>query len=171
MKRTSGGQLSREAKPRFYQVTPWSSDGGGRHKLCRSAWQRRRNRHESAHRQPEDLPHGSDVTAPTAEHSDSDNRQTRRGATTAMPRKDASPCRPLRDCFRAMSEHERRSCLFAQRSSLRTGELAARCFLGRRRVHPECAGIDSSAHVAVTGRQHDYRGAALLAGRDSTGWG
>ena len=75
MKRISGGQLSREAKPRFYQVTPAVL---GRRRATQSfagqAWQSRRSRHESARRQPEDLPVGSDVTAQTAEHSDSDTR-------------------------------------------------------------------------------------------------
>src|SRR5436309_15922603 len=75
MKRISGGQLSREAKPRFYQVTPVVL---GRRRATQALPVRpssRRNRQESARRQPEDLPLGSDVTAQTADHSDSDNRR------------------------------------------------------------------------------------------------
>ena len=49
-----------------------SSDGGGRHKLDRSGQSSRHSSRESARRQPEDLPVGSDVTAQTAGHFDSD---------------------------------------------------------------------------------------------------
>src|SRR5947207_15284941 len=81
MKRISGGQLSREAKPRFYQVTPAVL---GRRRATQALPVRpssRRNRQESARRQPEDLPVASDVTAQTAEHSDSDNRLRGGGRT------------------------------------------------------------------------------------------
>ena len=63
MKRISGGQLSREAKPRFYQVTPAVL---GRRRATQALPVRpssRRSSQESARRQPEDLPVRSDVTA------------------------------------------------------------------------------------------------------------
>ena len=65
MKRISGGQLSREAKPRFYQVTPKVLGRRRRHKLYRSGQSSRHSSRESARRQPEDLPDASDVTAQT----------------------------------------------------------------------------------------------------------
>ena len=65
MKRISGGQLSREAKPRFYQVTPKVL---GRRRATQALPVRPKQSTQKsrvARRRPEDLPDGSDVTTQT----------------------------------------------------------------------------------------------------------
>jgi hypothetical protein len=66
MRRTSGGQLSREAKPRFYQVTP----GGPRTAAGDKTFVGQTKAADTVVKSqpaasPKDLPVGSDVTAQT----------------------------------------------------------------------------------------------------------
>jgi hypothetical protein len=74
MKRISGGQLSREAKPRFYQVTPavlrtaaGDTSFTGQAEAVDTAVA------SQPAASPKDLPVGSDVTVQTADHFGSDS--------------------------------------------------------------------------------------------------
>ena len=61
--RIAGGHISVGAMPRSYQVTPGSSDGGGRHNHRQSGPTARHQAYESARRRTEDLPVEPDATA------------------------------------------------------------------------------------------------------------
>jgi hypothetical protein len=106
MKRISGGHSSLGA-----DATLLSSHAGGPRtaagdtSFAGQTWQSRRDRHESARRQPEDLPAGSDITSRLIAHSDSDDRPPRLRSgpsrtTVVSPKNLSAPAPAGSECDR-----------------------------------------------------------------------